>query len=325
MSDRADRLRVRVEGDQILVSDPHHRAVPPTAIDLQRTLRLPDDGRTYPLPPGLGRFPIRSVEGLTGRVPEAMLERGGLVVPIYQAEALWLSFHAPHWRPMAMKVGAGMINAVDASSLDGRLIAGREDYFVIPDQPWLDGFKTGEDSISQFVAMPLGSCTTVEGQLTGVESIGGLQLLVAGPKRGRFPTQPPQVRGSLRSLSFSDAPMVLASAAPMADMGLGAGGRMTQKVYPDPHGADTWSTKRAARIWIHLVPAPMWPALTGESRPPTPVSKAAYDRAGLPWFKLYDDDRSDIPVDPRWAKVKTVHELTRDDPDGATGAANASW
>ena len=31
-------------------------------IEFQRTLRIPDDGRHYPLPPGLGRFPIRHLD-----------------------------------------------------------------------------------------------------------------------------------------------------------------------------------------------------------------------------------------------------------------------
>lgn len=31
-------------------------------ITFQRRLRIPDDGNTYTLPPGLGQFPIRKVE-----------------------------------------------------------------------------------------------------------------------------------------------------------------------------------------------------------------------------------------------------------------------
>ena len=31
-------------------------------ISFQRTLRVPDDGKDYPLPPGLGRFPIKHVD-----------------------------------------------------------------------------------------------------------------------------------------------------------------------------------------------------------------------------------------------------------------------
>jgi hypothetical protein len=44
-------------------------------------------------------------------------------------------------------------------------------------QPWLDGFNSGGDSIKQFVAMPLGMGYTVEGQVTGKEEFGGIQLI----------------------------------------------------------------------------------------------------------------------------------------------------
>jgi hypothetical protein len=37
-------------------------------ITFQRTLRIPDDGHTYPLPPGLGQFPVRKVEHYADRV-----------------------------------------------------------------------------------------------------------------------------------------------------------------------------------------------------------------------------------------------------------------
>lgn len=52
------------------------------SVTLQRTLRIPDDGSDYPLPPGLGAFPV---------YPAATLPGGGaawrdrdFVVPIHQ-------------------------------------------------------------------------------------------------------------------------------------------------------------------------------------------------------------------------------------------------
>lgn len=41
-------------------------------ITFQRTLRLPDDGHTYPLPPGLGSFPLRHVDDFAATVPREM-------------------------------------------------------------------------------------------------------------------------------------------------------------------------------------------------------------------------------------------------------------
>ena len=38
-------------------------------IEFQRTLRIPDDNREYPLPPGLGRFPMEHTEDHPSSLP----------------------------------------------------------------------------------------------------------------------------------------------------------------------------------------------------------------------------------------------------------------
>jgi hypothetical protein len=43
-------LQVTVQDNRVLVGERF-------SMSLQRTLRIPDDGREYPLPPGLGLFP----------------------------------------------------------------------------------------------------------------------------------------------------------------------------------------------------------------------------------------------------------------------------
>jgi hypothetical protein len=40
----------------------HDASFPALTIAFQRTLRIPADGRTYPLPAGLGAFPLRSLD-----------------------------------------------------------------------------------------------------------------------------------------------------------------------------------------------------------------------------------------------------------------------
>ena len=77
---------------------------PHFSVDFQRTLRIPDDEGTYPLPPGLGSFPIYRVEDYAKRVPEAWNEHGGVFIPMYQREAMWLSFGGSDWCPSAVKV-----------------------------------------------------------------------------------------------------------------------------------------------------------------------------------------------------------------------------
>jgi hypothetical protein len=50
-----------------------------TRISFYRTLRIPEDGRDYPLPAGLGRFPIHRVEDYADKVPAKWLEDGGFL------------------------------------------------------------------------------------------------------------------------------------------------------------------------------------------------------------------------------------------------------
>ena len=130
-------------------------------IEFQRTLRIPDDGDDYPLPPGLGRFPMTHVDDHAARVPAQWHKRGGVMLPMYAAEAMWLNFK-PHYVPghdvpwpFAVKVAAGKINAVDGEAWSEGLKP-EQDYLALPGQPWLDGFFAEEGLIRQFVAVTMG-------------------------------------------------------------------------------------------------------------------------------------------------------------------------
>ena len=138
---------------------------PALTIAFQRTLRIPDDGRTSPLPVGLCEFPLRSVGDFSATAPASSLQRGGVVMPMDQSEALWISFSARY--PCAVKIAAGKINAVSGAAWTAELHSEPQDDVVVPGQPWLDGFSVGEGHIRQFVAMPLGAGYSVEEQLTG--------------------------------------------------------------------------------------------------------------------------------------------------------------
>ena len=129
-------------------------------------------------------------------MPAAWREHGGVFLPMYQREAMWLNFRGAHWRPNAIKVAVGKVNAISGERYHQRLEGTREDYVVVPPQPWLDGINAGNGFIRQFVAMPLGMGYTVEGQVTGEERHGGLQIVCFDPKPGRFPDQPPPPAGA---------------------------------------------------------------------------------------------------------------------------------
>ncbi len=267
---------------------------------LQRTLRLPDDGKTYPLPPGLGAFPVLRVSDYEDKVPQQWREQGGFFVPLYQREALWLQFEGAWWKPNAVKVSVGGINAVSGEAWNEELRNDPQNYIVCPDQPWLDGINIGESQIRQFVATPLGLGDTIEEQLTGSHEWGGLQLQVFEPRPGRFPDQPP-APGPVIFESLAEAPAA-------AGMGIGAGGRMEQKIYPDSYGLDTWDPASCTQVLIHIVNSEQYFAITGREPPPSPVSAQLYSNMKLPWFQLYDEDRADLPASERLKTVKALQE-----------------
>lgn len=189
-------------------------------ISFMRTLRIPDDNKKYGLPPGVGRFPLKHVEDYP-KLPEHWQSHGGVFLPMYQSEAMWLSF-STQW-PFAIKVAAGKINAVSGETWSPNLVRRQKvaqvahdmlarppleqaeymrqiqawqdslpkqniqpDYMVAPKQPWLDGFNVGKGLIRQFVAMPLGGGYTVEEQITGKAEHGGIQIIAYPMKKEAY-------------------------------------------------------------------------------------------------------------------------------------------
>ncbi|MDJ0537005.1 MAG: hypothetical protein QNJ70_31730 [Xenococcaceae cyanobacterium MO_207.B15] len=305
-------LKVTTQGDSIRFGDGF-------ALNFQRTLRIPDDGKTYPLPPGLGTFPICRVEDYSDHVPESWLERGGVFIPMYQREALWISFNARHWKPNAIKVAIGKINAVSGKPWHQKLQTGEQthrsqpdyDYLVAPPQPWLDGINAGDGYIKQFVAMPLGMGYTIEGQVTGKEEFGGIQIIVYEAKPGKFP-EPSKGRKLRRRTDNQLGAMGMfleMERSISGEMGMGAGGKMKQKIYPDPHGIDTWDENNYGRVYVHIINSMMYREITGKEPPTTPITAKTYAQYQLPWFDLYDETMSDIAPSSVLSQVKSIKEM----------------
>lgn len=301
------KLHVEVAGDRVHIGDEF-------SVTFQRTLRIPDDGRSYPLPPGLGQFPVRRVDDYPTRVPEQWLEHGGVFLPMYQREAMWLSFQAT--TPHALKVAVGKVCALTGESWSERLHRSPQDYVVAPTQPWLDGIGIGKGRIRQFVAMPLGLGYTVEGQVSGEERFGGIQLKLFAPKAGRFPRPSRGMdgmhggfAGAVPPPCAAPAPAFEGRASSSGEMGLAAGGRMKQKIYPDPHGPDTWDTKRTGRVFVHIVSSEQWREITGEAAPASPVTAKEYARYGMPWFELYDEQAPTLGGTSTLKRVRSVKDL----------------
>lgn len=59
------------------------RNVQEAQISLLKTLRIPEDGREYELPPRLGFLPIYDGGALRAVLPVSMVAQGGLIVPMH--------------------------------------------------------------------------------------------------------------------------------------------------------------------------------------------------------------------------------------------------
>lgn len=270
------------------------------SVSFQCTLRVPDDGNIYPLPPGLGAFPIHSVLDYWNRVPPSWRSQNSYFISMYQREALWLGFDGAMWKPNAVKVAIGKVNVISGQAWDTALYIQPQNYIVCPNQPWLDGINAGQNMIRQFVAMPLGSGLTVEAQVSGAEEFGGIQILAYEPKPGRFSDQPPERSPEVRGLAAS---------LPMStEMGLSAGGKMLQKIYPDRYGVDTWDLTNFGSLVVHIVNSEQYRELTNLEPPLTPITAQSYTQYGLLWFSPYDEAQDDVPAAELLTQVKTIRE-----------------
>jgi len=261
---------IELKKDKLVFKFPDVHPKAKLSINLQRTLRIPDDGDNYPLPPGLGSFPLQHVDDFLNNVPENWIERGGVMFPMYQSEAMWINFNCDY--PFVVKVATGKINAVTGDSWDNSLARDPQDYLVVPDQPWLDGYCVEKGIIRQFVAMPLGSGYTTEEQITGEAEYGGLQIL-AYPMKHDVYEELHQKRSRYPEYKYSeclDESIKYSPPMQCMDIGLAPGGRMKQEICEDSHAPTSWDVEHGSRCFINIANSLVWRSITGEEPPTTP-------------------------------------------------------
>jgi len=287
-------------------------------VSFQRTLRIPDDGKEYFLPAGLGDFPVRPVDDFD--VPAEWLKRGGVMMPMYQSEALWVRFSSRY--PFALKVGAGKINAVSGEPWAFEFQRDPQNYVVVPNQRWLDGFAVGEGLIRQFVAMPLGSGFSVEEQLTGNAEFGGIQLQACPMRvesyfnREILPNLPEELLELIpamfrKHLVPRPSRIVKSLKFPAPTMGLAVGGLIRQEIYEDPYPFEDWDTAHPIRCFVHLCNALLWRQVTSEDPPHPPLTAEEYDACGIAWFDYYRDDLKALQGSDQFAGVKSIAQLDK--------------
>ena len=148
-------------------------------VSFHRTVQV-DPNSTLNLPPSLGRFKLYKAVDYPNSCPASWDERGYFIA-LHEREAMWLSFEISEFRsqPKAMLIGAGGINALTGEKLGIKLE--KDNYVVMPPQPWLDGWVDQDGNVYQFVATEFkkGEGLSVGEQILKSEShTGGIGLAV---------------------------------------------------------------------------------------------------------------------------------------------------
>lgn len=300
---------IELQRDQLIFTFPEIHPDAKLTISFQRTLRVPDDGFKYALPPGLGNFPIRHVDDFAQRVPEKWMEHGGVMLPMYQTEAMWLYFRANYvgsrgQYPFAVRVLTGKIDAITGETYSAGLSKSPQNYVTVPGQPWLDGYCVGKGVVRQFVAMPLGEGYTAEEQITGSDEHGGVQIVVYPMKKEAFDRHFPErneyvVMSRMRCATSIDF-----------EMGVAPGGQIEQQIYADRFNPDDWD-EASSRCFVHIVNSKVWRQVT-LTRPPTkPPTAKQYTKAGLLWFSYYDDELAEVDSTEPMERLLSVNTLKR--------------
>ena len=289
-------------------------------IDLHRTMRVPSGKTPAQLPPSLGILKTYRVADYREKCPE-LWEDGGVFVPLHDAEAMWISFHLSGSNPRALIIGAGNVNAITGKKLT-TILEIPQNYVVVPTQPWLDGWKDETGVVYQFVSAKYegGTGLTVGEQILGQDSnTGGIGIAVYNPTdpnlsgaqtfshypvAGLYDGSEWQGAGAL-----GDLPVTRGCATKgFGEMGLGKGGAIAQKVYPDPftNGRNpqaVWESSPVATMAIYLVNAASFAEITGETVQPSPVTSDSY---GGPYFQVDDDNQPDAPGSSAFVGLKSA-------------------
>ena len=305
-------------------------------VTFHRTVRVPDGRQPSNLPPSLGRMSLYPVHKYADKCPESW-EKSGYFMALHDTEAMWMSFHSRKY-PLALMIGAGGINALTGQKLGTKLE--KDNYLVTPPQPWLDGWKDTDGTVYQFVATPYqkGKGISVAEQLIGEESkTGALGIALfeskdpakLTPKMPKFEGWSESMTdqdfnwqqscggygGLLKSANFScsvasascEEPVVkgLVSSkrsVSFSEMGIGRGGKIIQKIYPDPHGLEVWKEEPISTMAFYLVNAEVFEEITGV-KVPKPVGHENY---GGNWFGVNDSEEGDVAGSDKFTGLKSA-------------------
>ena len=94
------------------------------------------------------------------------------------------------------------------------------------------------------------------------------------------------------------------------EMGLGAGGKMKQKIYEDDEcNINMYNLKKVTRVFVNIANGNMWRKITGNELPESPINPKMYKMYEYPWFDVYDDSLQDVDASDELSNVKSIKQI----------------
>ena len=97
----------------------------------------------------------------------------------------------------------------------------------------------------------------------------------------------------------------LSRSADFVEHGVGKGGAITQKVYPDPHGIEVWRREPTCVKAVYIVSSVGFAEITGMTAPPAVRTQEEHG-ASVPWFETHDKDKGDVQGSDKFTGLKSV-------------------
>lgn len=283
----------------------HNLEIDKLNLTFHRTVRVKNDENISNLPPSLGCIELYKVSDFKDKCPENW-DKNAYFIPMYNEEAMWMSFQTIE--PLAVVVGAGSVNALNGKNFENKLE--KDGYLVTPPQPWLDGWKSEDGAVYQFVVAETGENRTIGEQLNNTKD-HAITISVFKAKHPENLKQVQHLTTTFESSAYGNldyscdedywVPMQCCCSLG-AEMGVGKGGKINQKIYDDPHGIEEWEESPAQTVKVYLTNAAAFVEITGKELP-LPVKSEDYN--GL-WYGVEDKTMKEIKSVSIFDKLKSA-------------------
>lgn len=249
---------------------------------LQRSFRLGEAGNPI-LGPGCGGYWPDPIDEYAGQLPLAWRRQGGMLLPMYQSEALWLRFFGDY--PCAIKVAVGPTNGLTGKGWHPPLALRPQDYLVTPEQPWLLGYFEEPGRLRQFVPAPLAASAS-QAQPPLDEAAVTMEVVVFPLKAEAYREW--QEMESHHYFADADTCNCLGSACSLEkDQDRNPAGRMQLEIPDDGYGWENWDQSRAQGCFIYLVNSRQYQLITGREPAQIPLTEEDYLAARMTWSQVY--------------------------------------